>query len=473
MGNRRKRGTGGVSLRKDGRWEGRYVVGYDEKGLPKTKNVLAKTKRECQEKLKALKATNDTVKPDKLAPDMRFGDWMDYWYQNCCRPRLRDNTRQGYENSIYKHIIPELGIIPLNKLTQNDLQQFYVRLKEGGRLRMADTYGQGLSDKSVRACHANCRAALDKAVTEGLIRTNPAADCKLPPKKSKEMQILSREEMQRFLLQAKEEGYFELFLLELSTGLRRGEILALQWDDLSPETGELRITKQVTRAGGVLTVSAPKTKASNRTIILPASTLRELTRLEERTHSRWIFPSRIKDDAPLDPASCRKKLQAILEHAGCKRVRFHDLRHGFCASCLEHGMDVKTLAAVIGHESVATTLDVYAHTTDAMRRSAADSIDRGIAKAEPSKNRGRKKSTEASALFAPVKGSRRRPGTGCVTQINDNLWEGRYNPKWPDGKKHARNIYAHSLEECEEKLAAMILEVKAEIAAKREMPQTP
>ena len=147
--------------------------------------------------------------------------------------------------------------------------------------------------------------------------------------------------------------------------------------------------------------------------------------------------------------------------------RFHELCHPFCASCLEHGMDVKTLSAVIGHESVATTLDIYAHTTDAMRQDAAESIDRGIGKNAPNKNKNRKKAPEKPAPFIPVKGIRRRPGTGCVTQINENLWEGRYNPKWPDGKKHARNIYAHSLEECEEKLAQMILEVKAEIAAEK------
>ena len=133
-------------------------------------------------------------------------------------------------------------------------------------------------------------------------------------------------------------------------------------------------------------------------------------------------------------------------------------------------MDVKTLSSVIGHESVATTLDIYAHTTDAMRQDAADSIDRGIGKNAPNKIKGRKKKTEDPAPFIPVKGTRRRPGTGCITQISENLWEGRYNPKWPDGKKHARNIYAHSLEECEEKLAEMILEVKAEIAAAKGQP---
>ena len=272
------------------------------------------------------------------------------------------------------------------------------------------------------------------------------------------------------LRERKRSSYYELFLLELSTGLRRGELLALQWADPNFETGELRVDKQVYRVNGKLTVSEPKTKASVRTIILPPSVMDVLAQYKQRAHSRWLFPSRIKDNAPLDPASCRKKLQAILERSGCKRVRFHDLRHTFCASCLEHGMDVKTLSAVIGHESVATMLDIYAHTTDAMRQDAADSIDRGIGKNATTKNKDRKKAPEAPAPFIPVKDTRRRPGTGCVTQINENLWEGRYNPKWPDGKKHARNIYAHSLEECEEKLAEMILEVKAEIAAAKGHP---
>ena len=465
MAKRRKNGTGGVSLRKDGRWEGRYVVGYDEKGLPRTKNVLAKTKKECQEKLKALKAECDIIRPDEISPSMRFGHWLDYWYQNDSKPQLRENTRQGYECCIYRHIIPELGDIPLNKLTQNDLQQFYARLKEGGRLRLTETYGAGLSDRMIRLCHVNCSMALERAVTDGLIRANPAKDCKLPPKKNCEMQVLTKEELHRVMLQAREEGFYELLLLELSTGLRRGELLALQWDDLNTETGELRISKQVYRVDGALKVAAPKTKASNRTIILPPAILQALARRKEETYSRWMFPSRTKDDSPLDPAAVRKKLQGILERSGCKRVRFHDLRHTFCAACLEGGMDVKTLSAVIGHESVATTLDVYAHVTDAMRQDAADSIDRGIGKHTPKKRGGKKTQEKTSQAFTPVKGARRRPGTGCVSQINENLWEGRYNPKWPDGKKHARNVYAHSLEECEEKLAAMILEVKAEIAA--------
>ena len=228
MAKRRKKGEGSVRQRKDGRWEGRVVIGYDEKGLPKTKNVLAKTKRECQERLKQLRETVTGSQTEKVRPEMPFGEWLDFWYQNYSKPKLRPTTRSGYEGRIYRHIISELGNIPLDQLTQNDLQQFYARLKKSGRLLHAEHYGKGLSDRMVRACHMNCRSALERAVQEGLIRMNPAVGCKLPPKKAREMQVLTREEIQRFLIHAKAEGYFELFLLELTTGLRRGELLALQ-----------------------------------------------------------------------------------------------------------------------------------------------------------------------------------------------------------------------------------------------------
>ena len=191
MGKRRKKGEGSVRQRKDGRWEGRVVVGYDEKGLPRTKNVLAKTKRECQEKLKQLRETVTGSKTEKVRPEMPFGEWLDFWYQNYVKPQIRPTTQANYEAKIYQHIIPELGKIPLNQLAQKDLQQFYARMKTGGRLIRTEQFGKGLSDSMVRGLHAACRSALEKAVQEELIRTNPAVGCKLPPKRGREMQVLS------------------------------------------------------------------------------------------------------------------------------------------------------------------------------------------------------------------------------------------------------------------------------------------
>ena len=121
MAKRRKRGEGSVHLRKDGRWEGRVVIGYDDKGLPITKNVLAKTKTECVEKLKKLQETCGEKPAEKLKPDMTFGEWIDFWYQNYSKPKLRPTTQASYEGAIYKHIIPALGKIPLSELTSNHL----------------------------------------------------------------------------------------------------------------------------------------------------------------------------------------------------------------------------------------------------------------------------------------------------------------------------------------------------------------
>ena len=467
MAKKRKSGTGTVRQRSDGRWEGRVVIGYDDSGLPKTKNVLAKTKRECQEKLRQLTESMVGRNDRKVKSDMLFGDWLCYWYETHSKPTLRASTRNNYENVIYNHVLPEIGKIPLNKLSQNDLQQFYGRLKKNGRKRLTEQYGAGLSDRMVRMCHAVCRSALERAVRDDLLRTNPAIGCKLPPKKAREMQVLTREELQRFLIQAKFEGYYEVFLLDLATGLRRGELMALQWDDLNFKTGVLNVNKQVYDVRGQLQISTPKTKNSVRKIVLPPAVVAVLREYKKTVDSRWMFPSPVKEDCPITPGVVRRRLQLILEHAGCKHVRFHDLRHTFATLALENGMDVKTLSAMLGHVSAATTLDIYTHITDDMRLTAAANIDRGIGKAapqeytlEPGQETAPAQAEKPSMTeFKPYVGRKRRSGTGCVSEINDHLFEGRYSPKWPDGKKHARNVYAHTREECEEKLKVLIVEM--------------
>ena len=386
MAKQRKHGSGTVRLRSDGRWEGRVVIGYDDSGLPKTKNVLAKTKAECEKKLKSLIAAQKGSEPQPPRQTMTAAQWLDFWYQTYKKPNLRPNTQMSYERRIYQHIIPNLGPIPLNKLTTGDIQQFYTGLKQNGRLLRQEQCGEGLSGQTVRGIHTTFHAALDKAVSEKIIPKNPSDFCRLPSAKAREMQVLSPEEIQRLLIQAKEDGCFELLLLELSTGLRRGEICALQWDDLNFNTGELQVKRQVHRVKGELVVSELKTKAPNRSVILPPPVLMVLSDYKTEINSTWMFPSPLNNDSPRDPAAVRKRLTAILERADCKRVRFHDLRHTFATASLEHGMDIKTLSTIIGHVSTATTLNVYAHVTDEMRKIAAAKIDRGIAKSEISQD---------------------------------------------------------------------------------------
>lgn len=382
MGRKRKNGEGTVRLHKDGRWEGRIVIGYDDKGLPKTKSVLAKTKGECVEKLKALKSTMENPAVSKTRADMPFGEWLLFWYENDSKPVVRPSTQRIYEGYLHLYILPRLGSIPLNKLTASDIQQFCTWMKTEGR-KDQEADEEGLADSQVRNCISLCFRALEKAVAEKLILRNPAADCKLPPVKRNEMKILSREAMQRLLIQAKEEGYYEVFLLEFATGLRLGELAALQWEDLNMETGELRISKQAVVIKGELVIAEPKTKAAVRTLILPQRVMAVLREYRTRVDSRWLFPSPKKEDSPMLPSVFSQRLQRLLDHAGCERVRFHDLRHTFATNALAHGMDVKTLSTILGHVSSATTLNTYSHITDEMRQTAAAKIDRGIARAEP------------------------------------------------------------------------------------------
>lgn len=473
MSKRRKQGEGTLRKRSDGRWEARVVIGYDEKGNPITKNVTAMEKGKCLEKLEQLKEKCGVQLTGKVKAEMAFGDWLDFWYQQYAKQTLRPTTQSGYENMIYNHIITDIGKIPLNKLTQNDLQQFYTRLKNGGRKVRTELYGKGLSDRMVRGCHAMCRKALEKAVADGIIRINPAIGCKLPPKKAKEMQVLTREEMQRFMAQAKADGYFELFILELCTGMRRGEIVALQWDDLNMQTGELHICRQATTVHGNIHICAPKTKSSIRTVILPPDIVKILAEYKKRINSRWMFPSPVKEDAPYHPSAIRKVLDRTLERAECKHVRFHDLRHTFATTALANGMDVKTLSAIIGHISSETTLNIYTHITDNMQRSAANKIEQGFGRNEGSLSEDEQTPDQAvktpvRAKFEPKQPKIRRPGTGCITEINDHLFEGRYSPTNAYGKRTPKNVYAKTREECEERLAELIAQMNAEIAAEKE-----
>ena len=136
-------------------------------------------------------------------------------------------------------------------------------------------------------------------------------------------------------------------------------------------------------------------------------------------------------------------------------------------TALEYGMDVKTLSAVVGHRSSSTTLNVYTHVTKAMERQAAAKIDQGIGKQEAPTEEAEEAKHPTMTTFRADPGKRRKPGTGCVHQIGDHLWEGRYSPRGPDGKQSSRNVYGHTLEACEEKLKVLIKTMKAEIQEER------
>ena len=330
MPKRRANGEGNIRKRKDGRWEGRYTVGRDpETGKAIIKNVLGKTQAEVKEKLK--KAIEENVGVDYgRAKTYTVGNWLEVWYENYAKIKMRPSTYLTYHGYIENHIKPQLGKIPLNDLTTLHLQQFYKKLLAEGRVERIEAQKQpkGLSAKTVRNIHQIISSALKLAVEQRLIARNPADGCALPKAEHKEMQTLPVEQLTSFLREAKDSGVFALYYIDLTTGLRRGELLGLKWSDIDLEKGDLRVQRQIGRIDGKIIEMPLKTKNAYRTLPLSADAIDVLMQQRRKTgNSEWVFPS--PTGGPMSPDSVLHMLHRVLKRAGLPKVRFHDLRHPY------------------------------------------------------------------------------------------------------------------------------------------------
>ena len=275
MAKKRANGEGSIRKRKDGRWEGRYTAGHDpETGKPIYKNVLGRTQAEVKEKLKTAIQETQSLDFSKTG-QYTVGRWMDVWYENYAKIKVRPSSHQTYKGYIENHIKPNIGDIPLEKLTTLDLQRLYKTLLANGRVDRLESKGQpkGLSPKTVRNIHQILSSALKLAQEQRIILTNPAEGCALPKVEHREMKTLPVEQLQSFLREAKDSGVFELYYLELATGLRRGELLGLKWEDIDLEHGDLRVRRQIARINGKVVEAPLKTKNAYRTLPLAEDTI--------------------------------------------------------------------------------------------------------------------------------------------------------------------------------------------------------
>lgn len=293
MAKRRANGEGNIRKRKDDRWEGRYTAGTDPvTGKAIVKNVLGKTQTEVKEKLKKAIAESENL-DIKRSGMYTAGEWMDLWYEVYAKPRIRESTAVYYKMFIDTHIRPKLGDIKLNQLQTMDIQRLYNELRENGRIRKEIKDKQpGLSVSYIRGMHNMLKSCLNSAVDERLILRNPAMGCKLPRAEKKEMKVLTQEQLGSYLAAANARGLLPMFFLELTTGLRKGELVPLLWSDVDTENMTISITKQAYRMKGGMKVQPPKTGNSMRKIALSEETM-ELLKQEHDKHpgNPYLFPS--------------------------------------------------------------------------------------------------------------------------------------------------------------------------------------
>ena len=376
MRKKRANGEGSIRRKPNGRWEGRYTVGVDPAtGKAIQRSVSGKTQAECKEKLKRAILDNRGLAINHTG-EYTVAEWCRLWFETYSKPNIRASTAYNYNNVIENHIIPAIGAVKLRQLTSLHIQRMYNDTKTHGRVkRFEKTTDLSLSNSYVRGLHMMLHNCLQQAVKERLIPYNPCDNCRIPKKEKAEMKIIPPEQVGVYLKEAEQYGVLPIFYLALTSGLRRGELLALLWEDLDVDSRILTINKQVTRQDGELLVSEPKTQNSIRKVAVPQQTV-DLLIAEHESHpdSPYMFMSP-KTGGMWSPDSVGRIHKKLLEAAGIDTgVRFHDLRHTFATLAMQSGVDAKTLASMLGHYSAGFTLDTYTHVTHQMQQGAADKI---------------------------------------------------------------------------------------------------
>ena len=330
MAKRRPAGDGMVRKREDGRWEGRIVIGHKENGEPLFRHVYAKTQKALLDKLHQ---NIECYRDVELTEDSRMtlSEWLDRWLTEYKAGTVRPGTLKNYRCYIEYYIKPQLGDKQISLISQQDIQRMYRRLKTEGRIHEHPEMDHQLSDSMVRHIHSTLHAALKDAVQAHVIPRNPTEGTTAPKPNYKPKRILTRAELDTFLaVVEQDEVWRDFFQTELMTGLRRGEICGLQWNDFDGNTGTLKVCRTLhSQRKGEYTVGETKTNQGMRTIILPHSVTEILRRRRADAISQWIFPDPVRPEDPVDPNAAYRHMKTLLQRAGLPSIRFHDLRHPY------------------------------------------------------------------------------------------------------------------------------------------------
>lgn len=362
--------------RADGRWEARYTV----PGAARPKSVYGRTQEECAKKLrKATAEIDDGVyqEPSKLT----VGKWADIWMAEYWG-NLKERTQDQYGMHVRLNIKPNIGHIKLQALGVHSLQALYNKLQRREK---------PLAPKSIRNLHGVVHSMLKQAVKLGYIKTNPAEGCTLPRVVAKEMQALKDGKVDEFLAAIKGHKFESVYLVDVFTGMRQGEILGLTWADVNFDKGVIHVRKQLQRGRNANdTYKRVNVKNDRVRLIHPAQFVMEVLKAEQtkqkerrlRAGAAWHNPMNLVFTNELGRylaiSTVYNNFKRLVASIGEATVRMHDLRHTFAMLSLQMGVDIKTLQQELGHATAAFTLQVYGHVSEEMLKASADSMQRYI-----------------------------------------------------------------------------------------------
>jgi len=355
-----------VTSKEKRRW---YPAGTTKAEADALVTNLAKSKQE-----------GDYRAPDKIT----LGDYLTSKWLPIQKARLRPSTFSSYRANIDKHVVPNIGPIPLQKLTSEDLDTFYAKLLEGGRL---DGKEGGLSPKTVRYIHLTISKALSDALRKGTVTRNVAQQADAPKvsaSRKTEMRVWDADQLRAFLDGAKTHRLHPLLYLAANTGMRRGEVLGLRWSDVDLEAGRISIRQALISVEYKMQMSDTKTGGSERTVDIDSRTIAILRAHRKRQIEEHLAIGPKWEDTGLvatkleggwfHPDLFSQVFDRMVAGSSLPRIRLHDLRHTHASLLLKAGVPVKVVSERLGHATPAFTMAVYQHVLPGMQAEAASTF---------------------------------------------------------------------------------------------------
>jgi integrase len=347
-------------------------AGKDAKGKKKYIWETFRTSDQAQKRLTELLHQIDT---GTLArPKGTLGEFTEQWLEYS-KSNLRITTYMGYKNIYSSGISPKLGNILLKDLRPSHIQEY-----------MVAKLSTGASNTTVRHHLTFLHAVLERAVKLQLLTRNPVDAISMPKIIKKEMKILDKQQAALILTELEKSPYYPIYALALCTGMRQSELLALKWKDLDLLMAELSVNKGSHRLpGGEFVITPPKTRKSKRRIPLsPDVCIMLRHHLDDQINQCAKTDIKFTDDRlvfckykgePINPNTVSQYWTRLLKRLNCPHVRFHDLRHTAASWMIMKGVPYKTVSEILGHESIATTLDIYGHLLPGMQQEAVKVFD--------------------------------------------------------------------------------------------------